>query len=45
MINIRFTFKAAILAASALMLTCAHAEGDKPSELKLGITTFLSGPA
>ena len=31
--------------ASAAVLSSAHAQTAKPSELKVGITTFLSGPA
>ena len=34
----------AVFAAAAIFAGAAHAQ-DKPAELKIGITTFLSGPA
>ena len=45
----RFTCRAFTAAASAMLVVCwgmapAMAQ-DKPAELKIGITTFLSGPA
>ncbi|NEX62171.1 ABC transporter substrate-binding protein [Noviherbaspirillum galbum] len=33
------------LAATALLTATVHAQTAKPAELKIGITTFLSGPA
>ncbi|RJF98230.1 ABC transporter substrate-binding protein [Noviherbaspirillum saxi] len=45
MFRSKFT-RLAALAASALVLTTGtHAQTGKPTELKIGITTFLSGPA
>jgi branched-chain amino acid transport system substrate-binding protein len=43
----RFTFTrfAALVAASTLAMAGAQAQSAKPTELKVGITTFLSGPA
>jgi len=41
----RFAAGALIAAAAALGATGTQAQGSKPAELKLGITTFLSGPA
>jgi len=35
---------AAVLAAAALLVGVAQAQ-DKPAEIKIGVTTFLSGPA
>jgi len=35
----------AALAASTLMMGAVHAQTAKPAELKIGITTFMSGPA
>ena len=33
------------LVAAILTVTSVYAQSAKPSELKIGITTFLSGPA
>lgn len=39
------SIRMALLAASTLLLANASAQTGKPAEIKLGITTYLSGPA